>query len=66
MDYNESKRRVEALREELEKISAQNRSYFKNGYHTELDRMAHERRRLRVVEINSELASMLKVGRKRR
>jgi len=61
MDYQINKLRIEALRRELQKIGAQNRVYFSHRQRlSDLERVAHERRRVRVVEINAELASMLK------
>ena len=65
MDYHDNKRRVDALRVEVEQICEQNRGYLSRKQHSELDKAAFERRRMRVVEIRAELASMVNGGRKR-
>jgi hypothetical protein len=52
--------RLAVLRAEIDRICAENRGYFSRRLHSELEKMAHERRRMQVVEIKAELASMLK------
>jgi len=65
LDYHDNKRRVDALRVEVEQICEQYRGYLSRKQHSELDKAAFERRRMRVVEIRAELASMVNGGRKR-
>jgi len=61
MDYDIIRSRIAALRQELEKISVENREYYKNRHHADtIMKRAHEDRETRVIQIRAELREMLK------